>query len=191
MPEALRSTLHDVYDVTGDPFAFPANAMFAIRHHVSLQRWDTIVGDYPFIPPLATLDDDAFWAQRGFLSPDEPYIEDGFGTAHYLDWFAYDDYTYRWTTAPVARMFVPNLMPYGQRLTLWLAPGGAHHAILRWNGDVVQDVELVRGWNQVQFDLPDISLHTNELTIEAVSGAPDQRVGVAVGGLELAFLPPN
>jgi hypothetical protein len=34
----------------------------------------------------------------------------------------------RWTTAAEATVLVPNLMPYGQRLTLWLAPAGARHA---------------------------------------------------------------
>ena len=92
-------------------------------------------------------------------------------------------------------MLVPNLMPYGQRLTLWLAPAGAHHATVRWNGAVVADVELA-GWTPVAFDLPDIALHTNELAIEAApasftppSGpAPEGPVGVAVGDLELEFL---
>jgi hypothetical protein len=66
---------------------------------------------------------------------------------------------------------------------------------VRWNGAVVADLELT-GWTPVRFDLPDIALHTNELTIEAVPAGfappsgpvPDGAVGVAVGDLELAFL---
>jgi hypothetical protein len=52
----------------------------------------------------------------------------------------------------------------------------------------------------VRFALPDIALHTNELSIEAApapftpaSGpapAPDEPVGVAVGDLELELLRP-
>jgi hypothetical protein len=82
-------------------------------------------------------------------------------------------------------------------LTLWLAPAGAHHATVRWNGAVVADVELT-DWTPVQFDLPDIAVHTNELTVEAapiayapVAGPmPSGPVGVAVGDLELEFLRP-
>jgi hypothetical protein len=95
-------------------------------------------------------------------------------------------------------VLVPNLMPYGQRLTLWLAPAGAHHATVRWNGAVVADAELA-GWTAVRFELPDIALHTNELAIEAAPGpfapasgpAPDGPVGVAVGDLEVELLRPT
>jgi hypothetical protein len=106
---------------------------------------------------------------------------------------------WRWTTAPIATALVPNLMPYGQRLTLWLAPGGAHHATVRWNGAVVADAELA-DWTAVGFAVPDIALHTNELSIEAApapfapaSGpapAPDGPVGVAVGDLAIELVRP-
>ena len=194
VPGPLRGALTAVYGVTGDPFAFPANAIFAARHGVSLQRWDVAVGDYPFVPPLDTLLDARLWQQRGHAGLGAPYVVDGFGPPLKAD------RAFRWTTAPSATLLVPNLMPYGQRATLWLAPGGAHHATVRWNGDVVADVELAAGWTAVRFELPDIALHTNELTVEAAPGAapvlpvgwpaPKGTVGVAVSGLDLEFLDP-
>jgi len=85
-------------------------------------------------------------------------------------------------------------MPYGQRLELWLAAGGAARATLRFDGEEVAAAELTAGWTKVGFDLPAIPLHTNELSIESAPAplparagwpAPAEPVGVAVGDLEL------
>jgi hypothetical protein len=139
--------------------------------------------------------DDELWKQRGVWrigSPGiEPYLVRGWSRS------VQADRALRWTTAASAVVLVPNLMPYGQRLTLWLAPAGARHAMVRWNGEIVADLPL-DGWTPVRFDLPDIALHTNELAVEATPAAfappsgpgPDGPVGVAVGDLELEFLPP-
>lgn len=164
-------------------------------HGVEPERYDLVVGNYPFIPPWNALEDAQLPRHRGVWRIGhpglEPYLVSGFSRSQAAE------RRYRWTTAPSATVLVPNLMPYGQRLTLWLAPGGARHAVLRFNGDVVATAELV-GWTPVTFDLPHIPLHTNELTIEATPGAPattpggvppDYPVGVAVGDLELRFLP--
>ena len=196
VPRPVRGAALALYHVVGSPFELPASLWFAWRHGVALDRWDATVGNYPFIPPLDTLLDDRLWAQRGVWrigSPGiEPYLVGGWSAS------VPGDRARRWTTSATATVLVPNLLPYGQRLTLWLAPGGARHATVRWNGAVVADVELA-GWTPVQFDLPAIALHTNELAIEAAvaptSGlaagpAPDRPVGVAVGDLELALLPP-
>jgi hypothetical protein len=193
-PRALRNTLSALYVAVGSPFEFPASLWFACAHGVPLSRWDQTVGNYPLIPPLDSLLDDQLWRQRGLWRIGhpgiEPFLVRGFSPSVRVD------RPLRWTTAASATALVPNLMPYGQRLTLWLGPGGAHHATVRWNGEIVADVELT-GWTPVRFDLPDIALHTNELTIEALpaplatpsSGAADP-VGVAVGDLELEFLHP-
>jgi hypothetical protein len=193
-PRALRDPLSTLYGAVGSPFEFPASLWFACAHGVPLSRWDQTVGNYPLIPPLDSLLDDQLWRQHGLWRIGhpgiEPYLVGGFSPS------VRGDRPLRWTTAASATVLVPNLMPYGQRLTLWLGPGGAHHAAVRWNGEVVADVELT-GWTPVRFDLPDIALHTNELTIEATpaplaSSSPGTAgpVGVAVGDLELEFLPP-
>ena len=194
VPRPLRASFAWLYGRIGDPFELPASAWFAWRHGVPIQRWDQAVGNYPLVPGLDTLLDDSLWAQRGVWRIGggiDPYLVSGWSRA------VRGDRLMRWTTAPVATVLVPNLLPYGQRLTLWLAPAGAHHATVRWNGAVVADAELA-GWTAVRFELPDIALHTNELAIEAAPGpfapaagpAPDGPVGVAVGDLEVELLRP-
>ncbi|HEY0478409.1 MAG TPA: glycosyltransferase family 39 protein, partial [Kofleriaceae bacterium] len=195
VPRPVRGVVAAVYGAIGNPFELPASAWFAWRHGVPIDRWDRTVGNYPLVPPLDALAGDELWAQRGAWRIGsggiEPYLVGGWSRS------VRGDRAWRWTTAPSTTVLVPNLMPYGQRLTLWLAPAGARHATLRWNGAIVAEADLA-GWTPVAFDLPDIALHTNELTIEATPGpfrpaagpAPDGPVGVAVGDLELAFLRP-
>ncbi|HEX3478077.1 MAG TPA: hypothetical protein VHT91_23810 [Kofleriaceae bacterium] len=202
VPRALRASFGWLYGGIGDPFELPASAWFAWRHGVPIQRWDQAVGNYPLVPGLDTLLDDSLWAQRGVWRIGggagggiDPYLVSGWSRA------VRGSRPMRWTTAPVATVLVPNLLPYGQRLTLWLAPAGAHHATVRWNGAVVADAELA-DWTAVRFELPDIALHTNELAIEAeiaaapgpfapaAGPAPDAPVGVAVGDLEVELVRP-
>jgi hypothetical protein len=185
-----------IYGWIGNPFELPASAWFAWRHGVPIQRWDQTVGNYPLVPQLDTLIGDELWAQRGAWRIGgggiEPYLVSGWSAP------VKGGRPLRWTTAPSATVLVPNLMPNGQRMTLWLAPAGARRATVRWNGAIVADVELT-GWTAVRFDLPDIAVHTNELTIEAAPAAytpasgpaPSVPVGVAVGDLEIELLRPG
>jgi hypothetical protein len=195
VPRPLRWGLPGLYRLVGNPFELPASAWFAWRHEVPIDRWDHTAGNYPLIPGLDSLSDDSLWAQRGIWripgGDIEPYLVHGFSRP------VKRDRALRWTTRARATLLVPNLLPYGQRLTLWLAPAGAHHATVRWNGTVVAEAALA-GWTPVVFDLPHIALHTNELSIEAMparfappSGpVPDGPVGVGVGDLEVALRPP-
>lgn len=196
IPRPLRRLASLVYRTVGNPFQFPANAIFAVRHGVDIRRYDAVVGNYPFVPPWNQLADADMPRHHGSLrigsGANEPLIVSGFSAP------ATADRPFRWTTDASATVLVPNLLPYGQRLSLWLAPGGGAHVSVRWNGDEVAARDLGPGWTQVSFDLPAIALHTNELTIEAPVGtavaqvgwpaAPGQ-VGVAVGDLDFAFLP--
>lgn len=213
VPELLRPAFAAVYAAIGSPFELPASAWFAWRHGVPLDRWSHTVGNYPFVPPTDTLLDDSLWRQRGAWkigSPGlEPYLVRGFSPSVKTDGRGLSptgsaaegqrgsiDRAQRWTTEATATALVPNLLPYGQRLTLWLAPGGAQRATVRWNGDVVAEAELT-GWTAVRFDLPSIAVHTNELSIDAAPAAlatprpgATGPVGVAVGDLELELLHP-
>lgn len=196
LPRPLRGVAALVYGTIGNPFQFPANAIFSIRHGVDIRRYDTVVGNYPFVPPWNALSDAEMSRHKGLLrigsGESGPLIVDGLSAP------AAADRPFRWTTAPTATVLVPNLLPYGQRLALSVAPGSATHVVLRWNGDEVAARDLPAGWTQIAFDLPHAALHTNELTIEAPVGvapaapgwpAAAEPVGVAVGDLELAFLP--
>jgi hypothetical protein len=100
---------------------------------------------------------------------------------------------------PSARVLVPNLMPYAQHFTLWLAPGGSREVTLRWDGEVVVQTQLVAGWQPVSWVVHDMSVGEHELAIEAPLGPfagsegwPRARrpVGVAVNLLEVTFVRP-
>lgn len=179
VPSPVRGVAQWFYDRIGNPFVFPANAVFALRHDVDLKRWDLAVGKYPVEGHLEWLADDRLYKHRGTWpigSPgSEPYIVGGLSRPA-----SAGGRTFRATTAPAATVLVPNLMPYDQRLTLWLAPSTAARATVRWNGDVVATADLV-GWTAVTWTLRDVELHTNELTIEATGT-------VQVGDLQLELL---
>ncbi|MEJ7600431.1 MAG: hypothetical protein WKG01_21160 [Kofleriaceae bacterium] len=181
-PAPLRGVTGWWYERIGNPFQYPANLAFSLRHDVELQRWDA-VGAYPLVPPLHTLPTPELWQQRGTWRIGNPGIEPWLaGGMSRPDRVGKLGRWYRFTTGGAATVLVPNLMPYGQRLTLWVAPFGGRNVRLRWNGEVVAEAALT-GWTPVQFDLPDIALHTNELTIEGY--------GIAVSDLELQFLVPE
>jgi hypothetical protein len=88
-------------------------------------------------------------------------------------------------------------MPLDQHYELALAPGGSDHVVIRWDGDVVVDQQLVPGWQAVAFDVRNPWLGEHELTIEAVPRPfagneqwpqPRLPVGVAIGHLDMHLL---
>jgi len=196
IPPVVRPVFAAVYRWIGNPFELPASAWFAWRHDVPIQRWDEAVGNYPLVPALDALLDDALWSQRGVWriggAAIAPYLVAGWSPS------VTADRPLRWTTAPRAVVLVPNLVPYRQRLSLWLAPAGARRAVVRWNGEVVADVALAE-WTQVELAVRELPLHTNELSIEAVPAPllpaagprPEVPVGVAVGDLVVELVAPG
>jgi hypothetical protein len=213
LPRWMQGPARWIYDRVGNPFGLPGAVVYSVKHGVELRRWDRTVGDYPLIPQLDLLYNGKLgtakgsWNLGGGGHIDEYVIE---GASRSLK----ADRGYRWTTAPTARFLVPNLMPDGQRYTLWLAPGGATHARVRYSDDVVADVDLQPGWNAVVFDVPSPSVGVNELVVETtpapmppaspppaapVPGSPkpppkplppfDRPTGVAVGALDMTFMP--
>lgn len=197
VPRPLRGTARWIDSHLGNPFAFPANVIFALRHGVPVTRWDRIVGNYPITPGLYDIRGDRLWSLHGVWRVGSPhlrqYLVGGWSAS-----FSRDQRLFRLTMSRSATVLVPNLLPYGQRVTVWLAPAGASHVRLRWNGDVVAEAELSSGWQRIRFDLPDIDVHTNELAIESDLGPLRDAdlpnvivpVGVAVGDIELAMLRP-
>jgi len=184
MPEPLRAPLRAAFDAIGNPFEFPANALFAFRHGVPIQRWDTAVGNYPMVPPANALYDGSLWSQRGTWSIGGP------GAAPYLigGWTAPQkspERTFRTTTTPLATVLVPNLMPYPQRGKLWIAPASATSVTIRWDGDIIASPTLAPGWQRIELDFPSWTVGEHELTFETMPA------GISVGTLELEFLPDN
>lgn len=197
VPRPLRAPAELVADRLANPFSFPANAIFALRHDVPITRWDRIVGNYPITPGLGDVRGDRLWALRGVWRAGSPNLR-GYLIGPWSAPFNIGR-PFRLTLGRSATMLVPNLLPYGQRVSVWLAPAGTDHVRVRWNGDVVAEVDLAPGWQRVGFDLPAIELHTNELTVESDLGPlrfPDLPnlivpVGVAVSDIELQVIRPG
>jgi hypothetical protein len=195
-PKWARPALQWIYDRIGDPFEFPANAWFAWRHDVPIQRWDQAVGNYAVIPPFGAFRDDNIWQQGGSWGiaggGAEPYLVSGWSKTFFAQRPA------RWTTAPTAIVLVPNLMPNPQRYTLWLAPGGASELTARWDGEIVAHGSLHPGWNMITFTLPKVGVGEHELALESEPAAlppggwpdPGMPVGVAASTVDIQLIPP-
>jgi len=209
VPRPFRWIAEPVYRAVGNPFALPASAWFALRYHVGIHRWDRAVGAYALVPGLDDLGDDSYlekargnWNLGG--AGIAPWLLGGFGPAQPAPKGA-PAHTFRWTTAARARAMVPELMPDGERARLWLAPGGSRHVVVKWNDVVVAEATLGDGWTPVPFDVTAdlIETGTNVIEIdaevaavapEAAPGLPPPKggaAGVAVGKLELRFIPPE
>ena len=179
---SLRGTAQWWYDRIGNPFEFPANVIFAWRHDVPVTAWERVVGDYPLQPGLADLHDDArFYNTRGRWHVGGGELGD-YLVGGWSEPFKIGKRDARVTTSPEATVLVPNLMPNGQRVTVWLAAGARDSVTLRWNGREVASAKLGTELTPVTFDLPDIELHTNELTVVGE--------GVAVADITLQLLRP-
>ena len=194
LPPGIKGVASWVYAKVGNPFSFPANAIFAVKHGVPLDRWEVAVGDYPLSPGLDHLIDGTLHTVRGKLQLSAPYVIEGLGPPQSAA------QPMRYTTQREARILVPNNMPYGQRYTLLVAPAGASEVELAWDGVTVATAALQPGWNRISFDVPDDAAGMHELAIRASLAPhpapappfprpPQHEVGVAVGALEMEFLP--
>lgn len=145
VPAPLAAVARPIYRAVGNPFSFPGSAVLAARYGIPLRRWDEVVGDYPWMPPMdytraSIVGKGASWDLGGGGSG--PYIVGGFAPPS-----AGPGRAMRWTTARTAEVLVPNLLPSPQRLSLWVAPnvpagGPPVDVVIRWNGDVVTRATL-------------------------------------------------
>ncbi len=199
--QPMRAVAEPIYRVVGNPFSFPANALFALRHGVDLLRWDRIVGTYVNVPPWDKYNDGRYkkkfskWniASGGLDSA----ILSGFGGPQ-MD----GKEAYRWTVEASARALVPILLPEAHRFRIRVSSGGAQRkeASFLVNGVVYATKEVTRRWTKVEFDVPEDGLIVGENTIEIRSeiGAASQGlnalktqsdVGVAVGPMWVGYPP--
>lgn len=201
VPEPLAVIARPIYRRVGNPFALPASAVFSLRHGVPFRRWDEVVGEYPWMPPMdytraSIRGQGALWDLGGGGAT--VYVLDGIGPAGPGPGRAI-----RWTTKPRASILVPNLLPQPQRLSLWVAPnvaadGAPVDVIVRWNGEVVARAQLaaVSENRTVEWNIEgDVGL--NVLTVEAslrppagVAGEwkPKVPAGVAIGVLRFTAI---
>jgi len=197
VPERFRGTAQWIFDRIGNPFQFPANAIFALRHDVPIQRWDQIVGDYPLIPPFGWVRTDAFWNTTGVWRLGSPNL-DKYLLGRWSHTGRDDKRLYRFTLGASTTALVPNLIPERQRLTVWFASHAPTEVTIRWNGDVVSKTTVGTAWTPVAFEI-DGDVGTNELVIEApigtMTGVPNEKLyvpkhpfGVAVSDVEIQIL---
>ena len=170
-----RAIARPIYDAVGNPFAFPANVLFAVRHGTAPRAWEMTVGEYVWDPPHDQYNDGRYRAHVESWRLAEPggdrYVVRGFAGAV--------KEAGRWTRAVTgddARALVPILLPETQRFTLPVS--GA--ATITWNGEQVAQA-AGPAWTTVTWDA-DVNVGMNELGVEA---AP----GVKIGDLSVGFPP--
>jgi hypothetical protein len=173
-PQEMRPTcctglpgfVEPVYEITGNPLELPASALFAIRHGVSLARWDQVAGDYPLTPPFGAFRDDTLKGAHATWFP----------PAHFLvgDWSAKQTGEHAFRTTNAGTILVPNLMPYPQKIGVWVR--GA--VTVTWDGDDVAHAS--DAWSRIEFTV-NPSTGTHEL---AFSGRAD------VGPIDFELLGP-
>lgn len=186
VPKPLAMIAAPVYRVVGNPFAWPASALFAWRHDVPLTRWDQVVGHYPLVPAFLGYVDGSYKFATGTWHLTDGnanrYLLQGWGPAwrppakpaapghaqpNVPHW--------RWTTAASASALLPILLPEPHRITVPMfanAPADAPLAVVvRCNGAIVATAKVGPAWTNVTFDT-DGSLGENVITIEAPVAAP-------------------
>ncbi|MBA3406087.1 MAG: hypothetical protein H0U13_15630 [Gemmatimonadaceae bacterium] len=197
LPRRFTRPLRAVFQQIGNPFQFPANLVFALRHGVEIQRWDRAVGTYPVMPPLNLIFENKLAGQSGRwrigFQGTERYLIGTWSQSHEAD------RRFRWTLEPTVRALIPNLLPNARTVTVWLSPGGAAKPVtLRWNDRVTYEGVLAPGWTPVAFTLDDTEVGDDELSITTELGpfvppagtawpVAREPVGVAVHSVDIVI----
>ncbi|MEO8699447.1 MAG: hypothetical protein ABI867_05360 [Kofleriaceae bacterium] len=184
-----------IYAVVGNPFELPASAWFAVRHGVSVQRWDDAVGNYALVPGVLGYEDGSYRkVSATWNAIDERYVVDGFGALQRAG-----SRSWRWTTQDSATLLVPFLMPEPHRITIPLAANTAEgeplYVQINCNGKLVATGFVRAGWTSLTFDTDGT---VGESSIEILAAARPYRgsvppapgeaeMGVAVGPLRVAL----
>jgi hypothetical protein len=205
VPAPLSWIARPVYRLVGNPFEFPANALFAVRHGVGLARWDVAVGSYALVPGVLGYQDGSYklangtWNQAG--PGGAPYLLDGWGPPQRDA--GPPSQPFRWTTDDRAEMLLPLLMPEPHRITMPIVANvtaGEHLDVeVLCNGASVARASVGGAWTTITFDT-DGAIGSNEIAIVAKawpyrlpphsSPAPPPGVavvGVAIGPLHVAL----
>lgn len=177
VPAHLRRPARWIYDRIGNPFQFPASAVFGFVHDVPWSRWDEVVGDYPLVPSFGDVrSNKKLVGLQGVWrvgSPNrQPWLLRGWSAPQV------DERPFRYITASEAAVLVPNLMPEPQQIAVWMRASARTRVTVRWNGDSVASAELTPTWTRVTFDLRAPGLHSNDLTIRREPSS-DARLDVA------------
>jgi hypothetical protein len=162
MPSFVRS----LYDRAGNPLEWPASIPYAIRHGVSLARWDQMAGEYPLTPPFGAYRDDTLSGQHTSWLPADKFLVGDWSPRQQAD------RPFRITTD--GTILVPNVVPERQTIAVWVKGT----ATIEWDGD---EIGRTSGgaWTRVQLTAKP-SVGTHELHVAGTR--------VAVAQVELAIL---
>ena len=201
--KSLARIASPVYRQVGNPFAFPANALFAWRHGGDWKRWDVAVGHWFDRPRLKDHNSGAYRGKENIINLPgvgyAPWINSGLGPHQ-----AHNKTYYRWTTESVASALIPLWMPDARHIKMEveanLGAGSMSQPFgVAFNGKRVFDGQLRGGLETVQFDLAeeDINVGMNTIVffseprshegIDLKRPAGPERVGVAIHKLRARF----
>lgn len=159
-----RRWAEPVIKFMGNPFAFPASAIFSARHGISWKRWDRVVGHYLLQPTNKELNEGTYRGTSKKLGIGPDLIIYGLGP-----FATVDKRRYRPTTGALAAVFVQSLLPDPQTISWPLRSAcGPAPVILRWNHQ-----EVARG--------------TADSTPAPLVARVEPKVGVNVLELEVPF----
>lgn len=177
VPAPLAWLAKPIYRAVGNPFEFPANALFAWRYGVGMRRWDVAAGNYALVPGFMDYWDGSYKRATATWN-----LTDASGARFLLDGWGKpqrDVKTFRWTTAPRAEALVPLLVDDLHYIDIPLrAQTGPLAVTIRWNDRVVASIALTETWQTVTIET-DHTVGENVLAIESETG------GVGVGPLKL------
>ncbi len=198
-PRFMNLIARPIYRAIGNPFSFPANAWFALRHGVNLKRWDVAVGNYVYTPGNDLLLNGHYRMHRSEFKLNtrgtNRYITGGFAQPQKDPELG----SFRWTIAAKASVIVPIRLPEPHVFTLSLTPNTPDQSIVvKLNGTIMVATTLRPGTQTVHFTASMAVLHagSNVLQLETTLAPPQRalppppeadQVGVAVGSLWLTF----
>jgi len=206
VPRGLKWLAQPIYDTVGNPFEFPANAIFAVKYGVPLQRWDVAVGSYPLVPGVLGYQDGSYRNETNTWNLADgggaPYLLDGWGPPQSAP--APARRQFRWTVADRAELFLPQLMPEPHSVSMPIAAnvpiGQTLEVTIYCNDKQVAKKAIGPTWTTIDF-VTDENIGSNVIAIEAKVApyqiTPDVNsplgkgtVGVAVGPMRIG-LPPR
>lgn len=197
LPDVMQKIAEPVYEKYGNPFAFPANALFARRWDVEMTRWDQLVNN--IYADKLSFDDyrlnrgrDTWhhwnlagagvmqpYLLRGY-GPHQPYRATGAKKVSYL----------RWLIADSGEALVPLFLGGPHELEVAVYPNlaeGDPPVLIRiaFNGTVYYEGLLARGWTTASFTVPDEAIERgmNLLEIRGPPPTPNRTGPVDEGGL--------
>jgi hypothetical protein len=197
LPDFMKKIAEPVYEKYGNPFAFPANALFARRWDVEITRWDQLVNNT--YADKISFDDYRLARDRDKWHPwnlagagvMQPYLLRGYGPHQPYRRASSKKVSYmRWLIDDSGEALVPLFLggPHELEVAVYpnLAEGDAPVLVrIAFNGTVYYEERLTRGWTKASFTVPDEAIERgmNLLEIHGPPPSPNRTGPLEDGGL--------